>query len=134
MNIIDAIKSGRPFRRRDWATHTTTWIETGPNFPTLGSVDICATDWEIQESQKPREFWILEKKESGLPAIAVEKEELEKLKIPKHVNVIHAREVLDEDPVEQKCEHDWDLRQLKSGAIRNICTKCGEVGNQIGDV
>ena len=51
MNIIEAVKSQRPFRRVAW--ETSDWIT--PNavsyLPRLRSVDIVADDWEVEKSQ-----------------------------------------------------------------------------------
>jgi hypothetical protein len=50
MNIIDAIKSGLPFRRVAWDI-SEWWIQPkAVNYlPRLRSVDILADDWEIEE-------------------------------------------------------------------------------------
>lgn len=57
MNIIEAIKSGKPFRRKPW-THADHFVVDEDNFKYLISGDrtvignvnaILAEDWEIQE-------------------------------------------------------------------------------------
>lgn len=53
MNIIDAIKSGLPFRRVAWDI-SEWWIQPkAVNYlPRLRSVDILADDWEVEEVKK----------------------------------------------------------------------------------
>lgn len=55
MDIITAIKSGRPFRRKHWTTCTLTvdgmgviHSSTGIRY-VLSTHDVMATDWEIEE-------------------------------------------------------------------------------------
>lgn len=53
MNIIAAIKSGRPFRRKEYA-NTMDYIrlpEKGFNVLNLAIGDILADDWEIEEAK-----------------------------------------------------------------------------------
>lgn len=78
MNIIEAIKSGKPFKRAGWVPDA--YVEVSnpdarwPDFSPLAWVnksrpraanildhaqDILADDWELKpEPKKPREFWI----------------------------------------------------------------------------
>lgn len=57
MNLIDAIKSARPFRRKGKGGGGFWFVSTEPSFAT---VDIIADDWEIQEPTvmiTTRQFW-----------------------------------------------------------------------------
>ena len=53
MNIIEAVKSGKPFRRKDWDKT----VRTFPNnedramMYQIGKHDILADDWEIKEEK-----------------------------------------------------------------------------------
>ena len=55
MTLIEAIKSGRPFRRCEghWHSDGTSWVRTralgGPAIDGKWLEDILADDWEIQE-------------------------------------------------------------------------------------
>lgn len=52
MGIVEAVKSGKPFKRRNWVSYALT-LSAGCNFEndgnTLSNADIFATDWEIKE-------------------------------------------------------------------------------------
>lgn len=50
MNIIDAVKSGNPFRRKSKIIHASAWDCTSPNL-NLSPADILADDWEVKEKK-----------------------------------------------------------------------------------
>lgn len=57
VNLIDAVKSGRPFRRHHWIEGTWSILDEDGDLKFVGSLcgvspqkeDILADDWEIQE-------------------------------------------------------------------------------------
>ncbi len=54
MNLIEACKSKKPFKRKQ-DDH---WL-TNPALLTLDMYDITTDDWEVKEEEKePREFWL----------------------------------------------------------------------------
>jgi hypothetical protein len=65
MNIIQAIQSGKPFRRKGWEVY----------FPLAGDLsfyghDILATDWEVQEQKieiTKSQLWKAWDEVAGLP-------------------------------------------------------------------
>jgi hypothetical protein len=83
MNLIDAIKSGRPFRRK----LQDRWLES---VPAMLKDDILADDWELkpEEPRKAREFWVYV---DGMVYMASERQ------LPRsgqQKDPIHVREVL----------------------------------------
>ena len=59
MNLIDALKSGKRFRRLGWFTPNgdKNWlVEYDKNIGLFNVTDILADDWEIQEPEKARVF------------------------------------------------------------------------------
>lgn len=72
MTIVEAVKSGKPFRRPHWCESTPEnkyWIEQddagitymiGPAASPLYAEDILATDWEIKEDRIEITYSLLE--------------------------------------------------------------------------
>lgn len=56
MNLIDALKSGKRFRKKD---HPYWLADDIPNSAARFSFDDVLADWEI-EPDKPREFWAVD--------------------------------------------------------------------------
>lgn len=52
MNLIDAIKSGKPFKRKEW--RSIDWFDFDDVRHTFSKEDIVAGDWEIQKEPKKR--------------------------------------------------------------------------------
>ncbi len=63
MNIIEALNSGRKFKRRKW----TVWHDLSLRLPNLEGPDILADDWEILEEK--RELTWVEIKKAVSPFI-----------------------------------------------------------------
>ena len=62
MTLIEAVKSGRPFRRKGWDWNSPTWVDAfdhPKHFSIqLNGEDILATDYEIQEEKKY--YWCIQ--------------------------------------------------------------------------
>ena len=65
MTIQEAIKSGKPFRRRDWVTTgqvaTDIWFEADKPYldeMNLELDDILADDWEVKEEKSRLKAWV----------------------------------------------------------------------------
>jgi len=46
MNIIDAIKSGKRFKRVEWLNSD--YYSANPKFLNIGTEDVLANDWEVE--------------------------------------------------------------------------------------
>ena len=53
MNIFEAVKSGKKFKRKNWVV----WYE-GKDEPAFMLSDILAEDWEVEEPKKKKTAWI----------------------------------------------------------------------------
>lgn len=49
MNLIDAVRSGRPIKRRSWDDGLKGWLNLGGHRVLLEKCEILAEDWEIDE-------------------------------------------------------------------------------------